>query len=124
MENLLQSLLNLNLSFDINKISLVDSILQIKINNVTSGEYMANIHVLNEGLHSLGSLFYLLLGHGLCDFSRVPCEPCYQTVGEALVTVSIVKSLDDNGLLSGVSASEHDNNFSCLCWEERVKITT
>jgi hypothetical protein len=37
-------------------------------------------------------------------------------VGEALVVITILDGLDDDGLLAGVTSSKDDNNLSALCF--------
>lgn len=114
-QNLLQILLHVHSAFGIDQIGLVDGLLEIHVDDVTGGEDMTNIDIFNERFHALRSLFDLGLRHGLCDLARVSCEPCDQTVGEALFAVSLVKGLDDNRLLTGVSSRKYNNNFSSLC---------
>jgi hypothetical protein len=114
VEELLQALLDINLSLSIDKISFIDSLLQIKIDYVTGGEDVTNIDVLDKGLHCLGTLFDLFLGHGACDFSGSSCQTSDEAVGITLLTVSIVKGLDDDSLLTGVTSGKDNNNLSSL----------
>jgi hypothetical protein len=114
VEELLQALLDINLSLSIDKVGLIDSLLQVKIDNITSGENVAHIDILDKGLHCLGSLFDLFLGHGACDFSGSSCQASDKAVGITLLTVTIVKGLDNDSLLTGVTSGKDDNNLSSL----------
>ena len=114
VEELLQALLDINLSLSIDKVGFVNSLLQVKIDNVTSGEDVTNIDILDKGLHCLGTLFDLFLGHGACDFSGSSCQTSDKAVGITLLTVTIVKGLDDDSLLTGVTPGKDNNNLSSL----------
>jgi hypothetical protein len=103
VEHLLEALLDIDLSLRLHQIGFVNCFLQINIYSITSREHMAHIDVLDKGLHCLGSLFHLLLAHGLGDFSGRASQASHQAVCESLVGIAIVKSLDDNALLTGVT---------------------
>lgn len=111
LEDLLQGLLHISLLVT-NKISLIDSLLQVHINLVTSGEDVTNIDVLNERLHGTAPLLNLLLGHTAGDLTWSTGNTGNKAVGETLVVISVLNVLDDNGLLTGVTASKDDDNFS------------
>ena len=112
LENLLQVLLNLNLLVT-NKISLIDSLLQIHIDLVTGGEDVTDIDVLDEGLHGPGALLDLLLGHAAGDLAGTTGDTSNEAVGELLaVSVSVLDVLDDDGLLTGVTSGKDDDYFS------------
>ncbi len=114
-QNLLQILLNIHSAIGINQIGLVDGLLKVHVDDVTGREDVTNIDIFNERLHALRSLFDLALRHGLCDLAGVACEACDQAVGKPLFAVSLVKGLDDDSLLTGVSSGKNNNNFSSLC---------
>jgi hypothetical protein len=114
-KDLLQILLDIDSSFGINQVGLVNSLLKVNIDNVTSGEDVTNIDVFDERLHALGSLFNLALRHGLCDLAGVAGKSSNQTVGESLFAVSLVEGLDDDSLLSSMSSCKDNNNLSSLC---------
>jgi hypothetical protein len=114
MEELLQALLDINLSLSIDKIGLINSLLQVEIDNITSGENVTNIDILDKGLHCLGSLFDFFLGHGACDFSGSSCQTSNEAVGVTLLTVAIVKGLNNDSLLTGVTSRKDNNNLSSL----------
>jgi hypothetical protein len=123
VEELLQALLDINLTLSIDKVGFINSLLQVKIDNVTSGEDVTNIDILHKGLHCLGTLFDLFLGHGACDFSGSSCQASDEAVRVTLLTVTIVKGLDDDSLLTGMTPGKDNNNLSCLCkWEEQKLI--
>jgi len=112
LEDLLQILLHLNL-FVSNKISLIDSLLQVHVDLVPRGEDVTHVNVLYEGLHGLGAFLDLLLRHATGDLTGATGDSSDEAMGEALVIrVAVFHGFDDNSLLSGVAASKDDNNFS------------
>ena len=115
VEELLQPLLHFNLSFGVYKIGFIDGLLQIHIDDITSGEDMTHIDVLDKWLHCLGSLFDLGFGHAASHFPWVSCQTCNQAMCKALVAVAIVKGLDHNGLLASVTTRKQNYNFTSLC---------
>jgi len=115
VEELLQALLDINLSLGIHKISLIDSLLQVDIDNITSRENVTDIDILDKRLHCLGSLLDLFLGHCLCDLTGVSCQTSNEAVGVTLFAVAVVKSLDNDSLLTGVTPGKDNNNLSSLC---------
>ena len=104
VEDLLEVLLDFDLLLWLDQVAFIDSLLQIDIDNITCGEYMAHIDVLDEWLHGLGSLLNLLFAHGLGDFSWLTSQASDEAVCKALVAISIVKGLDDDSLLAGMTA--------------------
>ena len=119
-KDLLQILLNIYSTIGIDQIGLIDGLLKVHIDNVTGREDVTDINIFDERLHALRSLFDLALRHGLCDPAGVACKSCDQTVGKALFAVSLVKGLDDDGLLTGVSSGKDNYNFSSLCNNKRI----
>jgi len=115
IENLLQSLLDLNLLFGVYQFGFIDGLFQININDVTSGEHVTNIDVFDEWFHRLGSFLYLFLGHGLGHLTRISCQTGHQAVREALVAVTVFERFNDYGFLTGVASGKDNYNFSGLC---------
>ncbi len=111
LEDLLQGLLNINLLVT-NKVSLINSLLQVHIDLVTSGEDVTDIDVLNKGLHGAAPLLNLLLGHTTGNLAGSTGNTGNEAVGETLVVVSVLNVLDDDSLLSGVTSGKDDDNFS------------
>ena len=111
LEDLLQSLLNINLLVT-DKVSLIDSLLQVHIDLVTSGEDVTDIDVLNERLHGTAPLLNLLLGHTTGNLTGSTGNTGNEAVGETLVVVSVLNVLDDDSLLTGVTSGKDDDNFS------------
>lgn len=62
-ENLLQILLHINLSFGIYKVSFINSLLQVDIYDISRGENVTDVDILDKGLQGLGFLFGLRLAH-------------------------------------------------------------
>ena len=117
LKDLLQSLLDVDLSLGAGEVSLIDGLLEVHVDDVSGGEDVTDIDVLNKGLHRSGSLLNLLLGHAAGDLARSTGDAGNEVVGEALVVITILDGLDDDGLLTGVTSSKDDNNLSALCWE-------
>ena len=117
LKDLLQSLLDVDLSLGAGEVSLIDGLLEVHVDDVSGGEDVTDIDVLNKGLHRSGSLLDLLLGHATGDLARSSGDAGNEAVGEALVVITILNGLDDDGLLTGVASSKDDNNLSALCWE-------
>jgi hypothetical protein len=114
LENLLQVLLDLHLLLA-HEIGLVDRLLQVHIHLVAGGEDVAYVDVLNERLHGFAPLLDLLLGHAAGDLARSAGDAGDEAMGEALVVrVALFHVLDDDGLLTGVTTGEDDNDFSRL----------
>ncbi len=111
LEDLLQGLLNINLLVT-DKVSLINSLLQVHIDLVTSGEDVTDIDVLNEGLHGAAPLLNLLLGHTTGNLAWTTGNTGNEAVGETLVVVSVLNVLDDDSLLTGVTAGKDNDNFS------------
>jgi hypothetical protein len=111
LEDLLQGLLNINLLVT-NKISLINGLLQVHIDLVTSGEDVTDIDVLDERLHGTAPLLNLLLGHTTGDLAGSTGDTGNEAVGETLVVVSVLNVLDDDSLLTGVTSGKDDDNFS------------
>jgi hypothetical protein len=115
LKDLLQSLLNIDLSLSTGEVGLIDSLLKVHVDDVSGGEDVTDIDVLNKGLHGSGSLLNLLLGHATGDLAGSSGNASDETVGETLVVIAILDGLDDDSLLTGVASSKDDNNFSALC---------
>ena len=111
LEDLLQGLLNINLLVT-NKISLINGLLQVHIDLVTSGEDVTDIDVLDERLHGTAPLLNLLLRHTTGDLAGSTGDTGNEAVGETLVVVSVLNVLDDDSLLTGVTSGKDDDNFS------------
>ena len=115
LKDLLQSLLNIDLSLSTSEVGLIDSLLKVHVDDVSGGEDVTDIDVLNKGLHGSGSLLNLLLGHATGDLAGSSGNASDETVGETLVVIAILDGLDDDSLLTGVASSKDDNNLSALC---------
>jgi len=114
LEDLLQVLLDLDLLVT-DEVGLVDGLLEVHVDLVAGGEDVADVDVLDEGLHGLAPLLDLLLGHAAGDLAGAAGDAGDEAVGEALVVgVSVLDVLDDDGLLAGVAAGEDDDDFSGL----------
>lgn len=111
LEDLLQGLLNINLLVT-DKISLINGLLQVHIDLVTSREDVTDIDVLDERLHGTAPLLNLLLGHTTGDLAGSTGDTGNEAVGETLVVVSVLNVLDDDSLLTGVTSGKDDDNFS------------
>ena len=113
-ENLLQVLLDLNLLVT-DHVSFINSLLQVHINLVPGGEDVTDIDILDKRLHGAGPLLNLLLGHTTGDLTGSTGNSSNKAVGETLIVgVSIFHVLDDDSLLTSVTASKDDDNFSRL----------
>ena len=115
LKDLLQSLLNIDLSLSTSEVGLIDSLLKVHVDDVSGGEDVTDIDVLNKGLHGSGSLLNLLLGHATGDLAGSSGDAGNEAVGEVLVVITILDGLDDDSLLTGVTSSKDDNNLSALC---------
>jgi hypothetical protein len=120
VKELLQVLLHVDLALRVDQVGLVDCLFQVQVHHVPGGEDMANVHVLDEGLHCLAALLHLLLGHRLRDLPGVPCQAGNEAVREAPIRVAIVKGLDNNSLLTSVTPLKDNYNLSCLCSDKLV----
>lgn len=116
LKDLLQSLLNIDLSLGAGEVSLINGLLEVHVDDVSGGEDVTDIDVLNKGLHGSGSLFNLLLGHATGDLAGSSGNASDEAVGEMLVIITILDGLDDDSLLTGVTSSKDDDNLSALCW--------
>jgi hypothetical protein len=121
VEEFLQILLDINLALCVYQIGFIDCLLKIKINNITGGENVTDIDILDERLHGLGSLFNLLLAHGAGDLSWATCKSSDEAVGELLVAVSFLEGLNYNSLLSSMSSSKDNYNFSRFYTLRRIR---
>ena len=119
LKDLLQSLLNIDLSLGTGEVSLVNDLLEVHVDDVSGGEDVTDIDVLNKGLHGSGSLLNLLLGHATGDLAGSSGDAGNEAVGEVLVVITILDGLDDDSLLTGVTSSKDDNNLSALCVKRR-----
>lgn len=115
LENLLQTLFNIHLPVSIGKFGLIDNFLQIHINNITCGEDVTDVDVLDKWLHHLGSLFDLFLRHRSGDLARSTLNPSDEAVGETAVSTSIFNVFDNHGLLSGMASSKDNYYLSTFC---------
>lgn len=115
LKDLLQSLLNIDLSFGASEVSLINGLLEVHVDDVSGGEDVTDIDVLNKGLHGSGSLLNHILGHATGDLAGSSGDAGNEAVGEVLVIITILDGLDDDSLLTGVTSSKDDNNLSALC---------
>lgn len=115
---LLESLLNLLSSAD-TAVELLhgdrgDQVTEIHIvdgNSVTSRHDVVVVDIFDERLDT-GTLQDLLFAHGLGDGKRGLVDTSDQTVTELTVLGTLIKSLDDDSLATGVTTLKDDNNFS------------
>ena len=115
-ENLLEPLLDFNLALCVSEVSLVNTLLEVHVDDIPSREHMTDIHILDKRLHGLRSLLDLGLGHATGDLTGSAGEASDEAVRKTLVIiVAIFIGLYDDGLLAGVTSSEDDNDLSTLC---------
>ena len=91
--------------------------IDFRLDEVSRGEQVVVIHVLDEGLQA-SSLLNALAAHLLCHFQWVSVDSSHQSVGKLSVLrksvawtyllAGIVVVSNDDGLLSGMSSSEHN----------------
>lgn len=72
---------------------------------------MVVVDIFDERLDT-GTLQDLLFAHGLGDGKRGLVDTSDQTVTELTVLGTLIKSLDDDSLATGVTTLKDDNNFS------------
>lgn len=115
---LLKSLLNLLLGVFsgrglLESLSSHGGLQRVELKSVTSGHQVVVVDDLDEGLDSssLGDLlFAVLLGH----LEGVSLNTSNQGVAEWVRLGALIMRLDDDHLLSSVSAADNDSNFARL----------
>ena len=84
-----------------------------KVEGVAGGHDVVPVHDLHEGLDG-GAAHDLTLGHALEDLLGSPVDPGDDAVAVVAVALGGVDGLDDDGLVAGESAVEHDNDLTRL----------
>ena len=79
---------------------------------------MIEVSNLEERLDSR-SFLDLLLGHALCNLQRFPGNTSYYAMAVLANINTVIEGLNDNSLLSGIAAIEHNHNFAGLQAGER-----
>ena len=74
---------------------------------------MIEVSNLEERLDSR-SFLDLLLGHALCNLQRFPGNTSYYAMAVLANINTVIESLDNNSLLSGIAAIEHNHNLTRL----------
>ncbi len=74
---------------------------------------MIEVGNLEERLDSR-SFLDLLLRHALCNLQRFPSNTSYYAMAILANIDTVIESLDNDTLLAGVAAVEHDDNLTWL----------
>merc|ERR1712000_613092 len=90
-----------------------DALQSFQFEGVSGRHDVVVVDHLNEWL-DFGSLLDSLLAHATSDFRRVALNACDQSVGEWVLLGALVDWLNDDDLLSGISASSNDGHTADL----------
>ena len=115
MEEGLEGLLGLNATFGGLHLSVRDKLLGVDLSgkSVPSGHDVVEVDNLQEGLNA-GALLDLLLRHTTSDLQGVSLDTSDQTVSVGTSLGSLLKSLDDHGLLASHTALQEEHDAACL----------
>jgi hypothetical protein len=114
LENLLDSLLGVLALRNLLEGIVGDGTLEtLELESVASGHQVVVVDDLDEGL-DLVSLLLAGLGHAAGDLGGVSLNAGNQGVAERVRLVAVVNGLDDDNLLSGVSAAGDDGDSADL----------
>jgi hypothetical protein len=92
---------------------LIDNRADIDINGVTSWHQMGEVDNLEERLDARATQD-LLLGHRLGDLLWSLVDTSDKSMSELTALLTILESLDDHSLLTGITASENNNDLTRL----------